>query len=163
MRPMRVGKRKVRRQGVASMLPRKLRFVAEYLLDLNAAAAARRAGYSRRRADVTGSELLRDPEVQELLADLRGELVARARLNRDRIVAELHRVAFDLGQPAAARVRALELLLRIAGVLVDRHEVHAAGSIDVGAITGARDRIRLRIGRLSLGAGLRTEPTGEAE
>ena len=36
-------------------------FCREYLLDLNATAAARRAGYSARNADKIGSELLGKP------------------------------------------------------------------------------------------------------
>lgn len=39
-------------------------FVAHYLTTLNAAEAARRAGYSERRAKQTGSELLADSEVR---------------------------------------------------------------------------------------------------
>ena len=39
-------------------------FVAHYLATLNAAEAARRAGYSERRAKQTGSELLANPGVR---------------------------------------------------------------------------------------------------
>lgn len=39
------------------------RFVAEYLIDLNATQAAIRAGYSKNRADAMGHENLRKPEI----------------------------------------------------------------------------------------------------
>ncbi len=46
-------------QGTA-MTPRQTRFVEEYLIDLSAARAARRAGYSTRSAAQRGYLLLRD-------------------------------------------------------------------------------------------------------
>lgn len=45
------------------LTPKQQRFVAEYLIDLNAAQAAIRAGYSARRSDAIGHENLRKPEV----------------------------------------------------------------------------------------------------
>jgi hypothetical protein len=38
-------------------------FIAEYLIDMNAASAAISAGYSRKGAEQTGSVLLRNPKV----------------------------------------------------------------------------------------------------
>ncbi|HGN6738866.1 TPA: terminase small subunit, partial [Pseudomonas aeruginosa] len=39
------------------------RFVAEYLLDLNATQAAIRAGYSKNRASEIGYQLLQKPDI----------------------------------------------------------------------------------------------------
>lgn len=47
--------------------PRQMCFVDEYLVDLNGAAAAARAGYSIKRARVTASDLLDDPDVNEAI------------------------------------------------------------------------------------------------
>ena len=49
------------------MTPKQERFVAEYLLDMNATAAAIRAGYSRKSASAIGNENLRKPEISEAI------------------------------------------------------------------------------------------------
>ena len=51
-----------------SLSPKQARFVAEYLLDLNATAAAKRAGYSAKRAAEQGYQLLQKTTVQEAIA-----------------------------------------------------------------------------------------------
>jgi phage terminase small subunit len=49
------------------------RFVQEYALDPNAAAAARRAGYSPNGAKVTGCRLLTNPNLKAALAAKQAE------------------------------------------------------------------------------------------
>lgn len=73
---------------------RRARFVAEYAIDLNASAAAIRAGYAARWARHIGYRLLQDPGIAEALA-----LQAEARLGRlcidtDAVLAEVARIAF---------------------------------------------------------------------
>lgn len=46
------------------MTPKQARFVAEYLVDLNATKAAERAGYSPKAAQETGSRLLSNPMIR---------------------------------------------------------------------------------------------------
>lgn len=48
---------------MAKLTPKQDRFVAEYLIDLNATQAAIRAGYSLKTAHVTGHDTLKKPEV----------------------------------------------------------------------------------------------------
>lgn len=55
------------------------RFVAEYMVDLNASAAARRAGYSARTAEQQGPRLLGNAGVRAAIAQ---ELEARAKRTR---------------------------------------------------------------------------------
>lgn len=57
----------MRSQG-AAMSPRQARFVAEYAVDGNAAAAARRAGYSPVSARANGPRLLKNAAIREALA-----------------------------------------------------------------------------------------------
>lgn len=82
------------------MNPKQRAFVAHYLATLNAAEAARRAGYSGRRAKQTGSELLANPEVRAALdaefaklipsaAESLARIGARARVDMADIAAEL--------------------------------------------------------------------------
>lgn len=53
------------------MTPKQERFIAEYVLDLNAAAAAARAGYSRKTAKEIGYQLLARPEIRAAVEERR--------------------------------------------------------------------------------------------
>ena len=76
------------------MTPKQARFVEEYLVDLNATEAAIRAGYSRKTAYAQGSRLLRNAEVAPAVKAAQEERAARTRVNADRVVQELARIAF---------------------------------------------------------------------
>jgi phage terminase small subunit len=52
---------------MAKLTSKQTRFVEEYLVDLNSAAAARRAGYSRRTARSQGHRLLTNADIQLLI------------------------------------------------------------------------------------------------
>lgn len=71
------------------------RFVAEYLKDLNAAAAARRAGYTSNRADQAGYELLSKPDVAAAIADGSRKALSGAELSASRVLEEYRRLAFQ--------------------------------------------------------------------
>jgi phage terminase small subunit len=105
-----------------AMTPKRARFCAEYLVDLNAAAAARRAGYSARTANSTGYELLQAPDVQAEIARLQAERAARTELSQDFVVRELMKVASQEDVTENAKVRALELLGKHQGMFVEKHE-----------------------------------------
>lgn len=69
-------------------------FVKEYIVDLNATAAARRAGYSYKNADKIGHQLLGKTRVSEAI---KNEMVHRAKkldITADRILNELVKLAF---------------------------------------------------------------------
>jgi phage terminase small subunit len=65
-------------------------FVAEYLIDHNAAAAARRAGYSERTARKIGQENLTKPDIRAAIEKATEERLARLGVRAD--------LAGDLGQ-----------------------------------------------------------------
>ena len=69
-------------------------FCAEYLVDLNAAQAAIRAGYAVSSAKVTGSKLLTNANVQEQISKLKVERSERVRIRADDVLKELGLVAF---------------------------------------------------------------------
>ena len=73
---------------------RRHRFVLEYVIDLNGAAAAVRAGYSRSKAGGRASELLRRPDVQTMIRAELQHRDERTRVTGDRVVRELARIAF---------------------------------------------------------------------
>lgn len=74
--------------------PRQRRFCEEYLVDLNGAAAARRAGYSADAAKEQASRLLTDANVQAELDRLREERSKRTQITADDVVLELGKLAF---------------------------------------------------------------------
>jgi phage terminase small subunit len=79
------------------LTPKQQRFVDEYLVDLNAAGAARRAGYSEKWAKCSAEELMRKPAIQSRMKDMQ----QRTEVTADRWVRELAAMAFydpaDLG------------------------------------------------------------------
>ena len=95
------------------MTPRRARFVDEYVVNLDATAAAVRAGYSAKSAPHYGGYLLRQPDVK---AAAEQKLAAREHklvLDADRVVRELMRVAFsDIRQFAEWKDGSLALLPR---------------------------------------------------
>ena len=77
------------------LTPKALRFVSEYLQDLDATAAARRAGYAARSAKVTACRLLKDPAVQAEVQQRQAAQLERADLSSVRTLEEIGRVAFS--------------------------------------------------------------------
>lgn len=71
------------------------RFVAEYLIDLNATQAAIRAGYASKNADVTGPRLLGNVGIASEVAKRQAELAAQAGVTAEKIVAELAKLGFS--------------------------------------------------------------------
>lgn len=73
---------------------KKQRFVDNYLLDLNGAAAAIRAGYSPRGAAQAAHRLLQEPGISDAIAVAQAARSRRTGVSADRVVRELARVAF---------------------------------------------------------------------
>lgn len=85
-----------------SAKPRKLtakqmRFVDEYLIDLNATQASIRAGYSPRTSYSIGVDLLKKPEIQTLLQKKRQKLSDKLEVSQEKVIKELAAVAFANG------------------------------------------------------------------
>jgi phage terminase small subunit len=74
--------------------PKQRRFVAEYLLDLNATEAAKRTGYAPNSAGVTASRLLSDAKISAAIAEGQAKQLNRADLTAARVLEELRRLAF---------------------------------------------------------------------
>jgi phage terminase small subunit len=73
---------------------RQQRFVDEYLVDLNATQAAIRAGYSEKRANAIGYDLLTNTDIQTAIDAALAERSKRTEVTADRVVKELARIAF---------------------------------------------------------------------
>ena len=68
-------------------------FVAEYLIDLNASAAARRAGYSERTAEQQGNRLLGNVKVSAAIAAGQAERAQRTQIDADWVLRRLAALA----------------------------------------------------------------------
>ena len=114
---------------------RQMRFVDEYLKDLNATQAAIRAGYKATTAvAANAARLLTNDKVQEAIEARKQARVERVELEQDWVVNELRKVAQkclhvegDDGKPIAnivnVGVKALELLGRHQGIFIDKREI----------------------------------------
>lgn len=69
-------------------------FVDEYLVDLNASAAAVRAGYSAKTADRIGPELLGKTCVAEAIRIALAQREKRTQITQDRVLEELAAISF---------------------------------------------------------------------
>lgn len=76
------------------MTAKQQRFAEEYLIDLNATQAARRAGYSAKTAADIGRQLLRKTPVASRIQEAIDARAARTEITQDRIIKELARLAF---------------------------------------------------------------------
>ncbi len=77
------------------LTPKQERFVAEYLVDLNATQAAIRAGYSPQTADVQGPRLLGNVGVAAAIQVAKEARNARTGITADRVLQELEALAFS--------------------------------------------------------------------
>lgn len=68
-------------------------FVSEYLIDLNASAAARRAGYAIKRCDAIGYENLRKREISEAIRVAQQERAERTELAADDVLKQWATIA----------------------------------------------------------------------
>lgn len=114
------------------LTPRQQRFVAEYLIDLNATQAAIRSGYSAKTAEVQGPRLLGNVRVADAIAKAMKAREKRTEITQDRVLQELARIAFfdirrlynangtlkkphELDDEAAAVLSAVEVVESLAG------------------------------------------------
>lgn len=77
------------------MTPKQERFVAEYLIDLNATQAAIRAGYSAKTAYVIGHENLSKPEIAAAVSERRQRIAAKLEVTQESVTAELAKIGFS--------------------------------------------------------------------
>ena len=73
----------------SELTPKQKRFVAEYLIDLNATKAAERAGYSVDTARQMGSENLSKPYIQDLIVAAQNERAARTLVTADYVISTI--------------------------------------------------------------------------
>lgn len=76
------------------MTPKEQRFVEEYLVDLNAVAAAKRSGYAAGSAASISYKILKRPKVAAAIAQAQAARAERTRITADAVLRELGKIGF---------------------------------------------------------------------
>lgn len=71
------------------------KFCQEFLVDMNATQAAKRAGYSDATAYSIGNENLNKPEIQNRLNDIRKDLQEKTKITQEMVLNELAKIGFS--------------------------------------------------------------------
>ena len=77
-----------------ALTPKQKRFVAEYLIDLNATAAAKRAGYSEKTACEQAARLLANVKIQTAVQEAKQDRQERTEITQDMVLRETAKLAF---------------------------------------------------------------------
>jgi phage terminase small subunit len=98
------------------------RFIDEYLVDLNGAAAVRRAGYKTTNPNRIATRLLNHPLVQRELDTRQSKTREKLALSAEYVISKLIDIT-EMTAKDADKLRALELLGRHLGLYRDRQEI----------------------------------------
>lgn len=122
------------------------RFVAEYLVDLNATQAAIRAGYSQKTAYSQGQRLLKNVEVAKAVSQHAANTSEKLDLSAERVLRGLFEEATRTGEGSShgARVSAWGLLGKYHSLFTDKIEANVSADVTV---TDARGQLESLIAR----------------
>jgi phage terminase small subunit len=128
----------------SSLSAKRQRFVEEYVIDLNGAQAATRAGYASASAKVTASRLLTDDNVAAAITERREKLSRHAEVTAERVVDELAKIAFanmadfiEVAENGCTTVRT--------SALADRQLAAAIDQFDITTNVKGETRTRLKL------------------
>jgi phage terminase small subunit len=97
--------------------PKQSRFLDEWMIDMNGAAAAERSGFSKKTSRAIASELLTKPDIQSELRRRQDALAKELQITRTGLVKNLldvFELSRDLKQPATM-VSSMALVAKILG------------------------------------------------
>lgn len=123
-----------------ALTPKEQRFVEEYLLDLNGAQAAIRAGYSAKGANSKAAQLLAKVSIAEAVAIAQTARSTRTQITADRVLQELARLGFSdarkLFRPDGSLKPAAEWDDETAAAVAGIDVVEMAGGAKIGGAEG---------------------------
>lgn len=152
---------------IMALTAKQERFVAEYLIDLNATQAAIRAGYSVKTAHSVGHENLKKPEIAKAIQEAQAKRSERTEITQDRVLQELARIGFgnlqnvltpagnlmavaDWDEDAARSIASMEIITRPGGVDENgEREVEHVAKIKAWDKLAALDKIARHLGMLN--------------
>ena len=102
-------------------------YCREYLVDRNATAAAIRAGYSATSANTNSCRMMKSTKIKLHIGLLDKKLKSEHILSATETLERISREAMDMENSPKDRLKALELLAKHHGLLVERHEVGGPG------------------------------------
>lgn len=119
-----------------ALTPKQAAFVREYLIDLNATAAAKRAGYSQRTAHVIGPQNLQKVEVAAAVKVAVEEQASRTLITADQVLLDIQRIGNQAlnAKDFAQALRSRELLGKRYKLFTDK--------VEVTTVTPRADRLR---------------------
>lgn len=122
------------------------RFVAEYLIDLNATQAAIRAGYSQKTARSVGSENLTKPDIAAAIAKGARKQAEKADISAQDVLQGLFKEATREGEGSshAARVSAWGLLGKYHKLFTDRIEADVSADVTISDARGQLESVIAR-------------------
>ena len=135
--------------GMAKLTPKQAQFVDEYLVDLNATAAAIRAGYSEKTARFIGAENLTKPNVSAEIAQRRARLRSKLEISQEAVLQELASIAFANGTDFVTVTGAGLLCVRPTSE-VPKNRLPAIAGIKYGAQTGIEIKLHDKVRALEL-------------
>lgn len=99
------------------LTPKQKRFCEEFLVDLNATQAAKRAGYSKKTAYSIGEENLKKPKIRNYIRGLLTLRCIRTQVTSDKVIEELRKVAFAKKDVRTRdKLKALDMLAKHVGL-----------------------------------------------
>lgn len=100
-------------------------FVREFLVDLNQAAAARRAGFSAKSAKEVGHQLMQRPHVANAIQAAMDQRAKRTEIDADTVLKSIARIAkaAEDGEDWNAALRGQELLGKHLKLFTDKTEL----------------------------------------
>lgn len=141
-----------------SLTAKQSRFIDEYMVDLNGAAAAVRSGYSRKTSRAIAAENLTKPDIQAELQRRGAALARELEITREGVVKNLVAVfemARELKNPEAM-ISAMSTVAKMLGYYapeVKRVELDAEGKTRVNHLERLSDAELLAIMAESVGSG----------
>lgn len=117
-----------------ALTDKQVRFIDEYMIDMNATAAYGRAGYTAEgnSAEASASRLLRNVKIQAEIVKRQQKMQEKAGLSVQWLIEEMienHRLARELGEIANSS-KALEMLGKHLGMFKEKVEVSGTLSVE---------------------------------